>query len=163
MSIINKVKGRQVFDSRGNPTVEAEVILQDGSSGRAIVPSGASTGTYEAFEKRDNNNKKYLGKSVLNAVKLVNTKVSKKLKGLSIHNQEKIDAIMINLDGTKQKTKLGARMTLPGVQTAAETVENCGFFWGVRDSGFYVMEIGMAESANFFSRLLTKIFFAFLK
>ena len=70
------------------------------------------------------------------------------------------------LDSRYQKNKrikFGARMTLPGVQTAAETVENCGFFWGVRDSGFYVMEIGMAESANFFSRPLTKIFFAFLK
>ena len=111
MSKIIKVKARQVFDSRGNPTVEAEVFTKNNSS-KAICPSGASTGTYEAFEKRDNNNKKYLGKSVLNAVKLVNTKVSKKLKGLSIHNQEKIDAIMINLDGTKQKKNLGANAIL---------------------------------------------------
>ena len=111
MSKITKVKARQVFDSRGNPTIEAEVFTKNNSS-KAICPSGASTGTYEAFEKRDNNNKKYLGKSVLNAVKLVNSKISKKLKGLSIHNQEKIDAIMINLDGTKQKKNLGANAIL---------------------------------------------------
>ena len=78
----------------------------------AICPSGASTGTFEAFEKRDKNNKKYLGKSVLNAVKLVNTKISKKLKGQSIHNQEKIDSLLINLDGTRQKTNLGANAML---------------------------------------------------
>ena len=111
MSKITKVKARQVFDSRGNPTIEAEVFTKNKSS-KAICPSGASTGTYEAFEKRDNNNKKYLGKSVLNAVKLINSKISKKLKGLSIHNQEKIDAIMINLDGTKQKKNLGANAIL---------------------------------------------------
>ena len=112
MSKILKVKARQVFDSRGNPTVEAEVFTKNNSSA-AICPSGASTGTYEAFEKRDKNNKKYLGKSVLKAVSLINTKISKKLKGLNIHNQERVDAIMINLDGTKQKTKLGANAILP--------------------------------------------------
>ena len=108
MSKILKVKARQVFDSRGNPTVEAEVFTKN-ISATAICPSGASTGTYEAFEKRDKNNKKYLGKSVLRAINLVNTKISKKLKGHSIHNQEKVDALMINLDGTKQKSKLGKR------------------------------------------------------
>ena len=111
MSKITKVKARQVFDSRGNPTIEAEVFVKN-QSATAICPSGASTGTYEAFEKRDKNNKRYLGKSVLNAVSLVNTKISKKLKGQSIHNQERIDAIMINLDGTRQKTKLGANSML---------------------------------------------------
>ena len=80
MSKILKVKARQVFDSRGNPTVEAEVFVKNGSA-LAICPSGASTGTYEAFEKRDKNNKRYLGKSVLSAINLVNTKISKRLKG----------------------------------------------------------------------------------
>ena len=80
MSKILKVKARQVFDSRGNPTVEAEVYIKNNSAS-AICPSGASTGTFEAFEKRDKNNKRYLGKSVLIAVNLVNTKISKKLKG----------------------------------------------------------------------------------
>jgi len=111
VSKITKVKARQVFDSRGNPTIEAEVFTKN-KSAIAICPSGASTGTYEAFEKRDKNNKKYLGKSVLNAISLVNSKVSKKLKGQNIHNQERIDALMINLDGTRQKTKLGANSIL---------------------------------------------------
>tara|TARA_A100001388_G_scaffold217594_1_gene168094 strand:- start:239 stop:1495 length:1257 start_codon:yes stop_codon:yes gene_type:complete len=111
VSKILKVKARQLYDSRGNPTIEVEVFTKDNSA-KAICPSGASTGTYEAFEKRDKQNKKYLGKSVLNAVKIVNTIISKKLRGLNVHNQEKIDALMINLDGTKQKNKLGANSIL---------------------------------------------------
>jgi len=111
VSKIIKVIARQVYDSRGNPTIEAEVFTKN-KSAKAICPSGASTGTYEAFEKRDINNKKYLGKSVFTAVNLINSKISKKLKGQSIHNQEKIDALMINLDGTKQKIKLGANSIL---------------------------------------------------
>ena len=102
MSKILKVKARQVFDSRGNPTVEAEVYTKNNSA-TAICPSGASTGTFEAFEKRDKNNKRYLGKSVLNAINLVNTKISNKLKGQNVHNQERIDTLLINLDGTRQK------------------------------------------------------------
>jgi len=111
VSKITKVKARQVFDSRGNPTIEAEVFIKNNSA-IAICPSGASTGTYEAFEKRDKNNQRYLGKSVLKAINLVNSKISKKLKGQNIHNQERIDALMINLDGTRQKTKLGANSIL---------------------------------------------------
>ena len=111
MSKILKVKARQVFDSRGNPTVEAEVHTKNNSA-TAICPSGASTGTFEAFEKRDKNNKRYLGKSVFSAVNLVNTKISKKLKGQNIHNQERIDTLLINLDGTRQKTNLGANAML---------------------------------------------------
>ena len=111
MSKILKVRARQVFDSRGNPTIEAEVFTKN-KSAIAICPSGASTGTFEAFEKRDKNNKRYLGKSVLSATNIINTKISKKIKGQNIHNQEKIDALMINLDGTRQKTKLGANSML---------------------------------------------------
>ena len=111
MSKILKVKGRQIFDSRGNPTVEAEVFTKNNSA-KAICPSGASTGTYEAFEKRDKSNKKYLGKSVLSAVNSINKKISKKLRGQNVHNQERVDAIMINLDGSKQKNKLGANAIL---------------------------------------------------
>ena len=91
MSKILKVKARQVFDSRGNPTIEAEVYVKN-KSAKAICPSGASTGTYEAYEKRDTNNKRYLGKSVLNSINLIDTKISKKIKGQNVHNQEKIDA-----------------------------------------------------------------------
>ncbi len=111
MSKILKIRARQVFDSRGNPTIEAQVYSKN-LSASAICPSGASTGTYEAFEKRDNNNKKYLGKSVLGAVNLVNTKISKKLIGANIHDQTRIDTILINLDGTRQKTSLGANAIL---------------------------------------------------
>jgi len=111
VSKILKVKARQVFDSRGNPTIEAEVFTKNNMAS-AICPSGASTGTYEAFEKRDKSNKSYLGKSVLGAINLVNKKISKKLKGQNIHNQERIDALMINLDGTRQKTRLGANAIL---------------------------------------------------
>ena len=111
MSKILKIRARQVFDSRGNPTIEAEVYSKN-LSASAICPSGASTGTYEAFEKRDKNNKSYLGKSVFSAVNLANTKISKKLIGTNIHDQTRIDTILINLDGTRQKTKLGANTIL---------------------------------------------------
>ena len=107
MTKISKVLARQVFDSRGNPTIEAEVFTKD-ISATAICPSGASTGTYEAYEKRDTNDKRYLGKSVLNPVNLINTIISKKIKNQNIHNQEKIDSLLIKLDGTKQKSRLGA-------------------------------------------------------
>ncbi len=111
MSKIKKVLARQVYDSRGNPTIEAEVFASN-LSAKSICPSGASTGTYEAFEKRDKHNKKYLGKSVLSAVNTVNSLISNKLKGYSVHNQERIDTLMINLDGTRQKSKLGANTIL---------------------------------------------------
>ncbi len=111
MTKILKVKARQVFDSRGNPTIEAEVYTKNNSA-TAICPSGASTGTYEAFEKRDKNNNKFLGKSVYSAIKIINVNISKRLRGQDIHNQEKIDALMINLDGSRQKKKLGANSIL---------------------------------------------------
>ena len=111
MNKITKVHSRQVFDSRGNPTIEAEVFSKN-ISATAICPSGASTGTYEAYEKRDINNKKYLGKSVFSAIKLVNSKISKKLKNTNLHDQELIDSLLIKLDGTKQKSNLGANAIL---------------------------------------------------
>ena len=111
MSKITKVIARQVFDSRGNPTIEAEVFSNK-LSASSICPSGASTGTYEAYEKRDKSNKKYLGKSVLHAVKIINNLISKKLKNQNIHDQERIDHILIKLDGTKQKKKIGANTIL---------------------------------------------------
>tara|TARA_A100000164_G_scaffold241871_1_gene215033 strand:+ start:893 stop:2146 length:1254 start_codon:yes stop_codon:yes gene_type:complete len=111
MSKIKKIKARQVFDSRGNPTIETE-IFSNNISASGICPSGASTGSFEAYEKRDYNNKRYLGKSVLNAVKIVNKKISKKLINKNIHNQEEIDRLLIELDGTDQKSKLGANAIL---------------------------------------------------
>ena len=111
MSVIKKVKARQVFDSRGFPTVEAEVILADGSTGSSIVPSGASTGSYEAHELRDKSNQ-YLKKGVLDAVKNINLEINKAITGLSVYDQKKIDNFLIKLDGTENKKRLGANAIL---------------------------------------------------
>ena len=111
MAKIKKVKGRQVFDSRGNPTVEAEVFSEN-ESAFAIVPSGASTGTHEAYELRDKNNKDYLGKSVLRAVENINDPISKVIVNSDCTEQKKIDHTLIELDGTEQKKKLGANAIL---------------------------------------------------
>lgn len=113
---ITNIIGREVLDSRGNPTVEVEVILDNGISDLAIVPSGASTGEREALELRDNDNR-YLGKGVLKAVNNVNTIIRKHLVGINVMEQQKIDDIMIKLDGTVNKSKLGANSIL-GVSLA---------------------------------------------
>ena len=111
MSVIKKVKARQVFDSRGFPTVEAEVILADGSIGQSIVPSGASTGSYEAHELRDKSNE-YLNKGVLRAVENINSEINNTVNGLSTFEQKKIDNLLIKLDGTDNKKRLGANAIL---------------------------------------------------
>jgi len=112
MAKIIKVVGRQIFDSRGNPTVEAEVFLSNEIKASAIVPSGASTGAFEAYELRDNNKNYFLGKSVLNAVKNINTIINKNLKNIDSGKQKKIDQILLDLDGTENKNKLGANALL---------------------------------------------------
>ena len=112
MPKITNIKARQVFDSRGIPTIESEIFLDDGNKASSMVPSGASTGTYEAFELRDIDNKEYLGKSVLKAIEKVNGEISKVLKGSSIEDQKKIDKTLVELDGTKQKKRLGANAIL---------------------------------------------------
>src|SRR6185369_12368083 len=112
MTAITDIIARQILDSRGNPTVEADVYLEDGSMGRAAVPSGASTGTHEALELRDNNPKVYNGKSVGKAVYNVNEPIAKALKGLESEDQKEIDKVMIDLDGTESKSKLGANAIL---------------------------------------------------
>jgi len=109
---IKNVRGRQVFDSRGNPTVEAEVFLDNGISATAISPSGASTGAYEAHELRDKDQNKFLGKSVNTAVNNINDKISAKLKNLNPDHQENIDKVLLELDGSENKTNLGANATL---------------------------------------------------
>ena len=111
MTAISHLKSRQVFDSRGFPTIETDVFLTDGSVASATVPSGASTGSYEAHELRDQN-KKYLNKSVFNAVDNVNIKINKVLKGMTPFDQNKIDNILIELDGTSNKSKIGANAIL---------------------------------------------------
>jgi enolase len=118
MSIsIEFIQGRQILDSRGNPTVEVDVILEDGTIGRAAVPSGASTGEHEAVELRDGDAKTYVGKGVSKAVENVNTKIAPELIGLDPRDQEAIDQLMIELDGTPNKAKLGANAIL-GVSLA---------------------------------------------
>jgi len=117
MSIIIDVRARQILDSRGNPTVEVEVLTENGMMGRAAVPSGASTGTHEAVELRDNDKKVYLGKGVLTAVKNVNEKLAPELQGMDVFNQNSIDGLMNAIDGTENKGNIGANAIL-GVSMA---------------------------------------------
>ena len=117
MSIIIDIFAREILDSRGNPTVEVDVTLEDGSMGRAAVPSGASTGAYEAVEKRDGDKSRYGGKGVLNAVAAVNGEIAEELVGMDSSEQEAIDAVMCELDGTDNKSRLGANAIL-GVSLA---------------------------------------------
>src|SRR6195256_1513516 len=109
---ITKVHARQVIDSRGNPTVEADVILDGGALGRAAVPSGASTGQHEALELRDGDKSKYLGKGVLRAVANANTEIAKAVVGLDAADQRALDKRLIDLDGTPAKSRLGANAIL---------------------------------------------------
>ena len=117
MSCIKKIVGRQILDSRGNPTVEVDVYTTNGVMGRAAVPSGASTGIHEAVELRDNDKNVYLGKGVLTAVKSINTLLNDALVGLDVFDQKKIDALMISIDGTENKSRIGANAIL-GVSLA---------------------------------------------
>jgi enolase len=117
MSLIEKIVARQIFDSRGNPTVEVDVTTTNGYIGRAAVPSGASTGTHEAVELRDNDKSSYMGKGVLNAVANVNGAIAEELEGFSVFEQNMLDKVMLELDGTENKGKLGANAIL-GVSLA---------------------------------------------
>src|SRR3989338_8565990 len=108
MSEIVAVYGREILDSRGNPTVEADVLLENGIMGRAAVPSGASTGEHEAVELRDKDKQRYLGKGVTKAVRNVNEAIGPHLIGMDVREQALMDRMMIELDGTRNKSKLGA-------------------------------------------------------
>src|SRR5687768_15397 len=107
MSVIEQIMARQILDSRGNPTIEVDVITAGGAVGRAAVPSGASTGMHEAVELRDGDKSKYLGKGVLNAVHNVNNQISEHLNGYPVTDQRLIDETLIRLDGTENKSNLG--------------------------------------------------------
>ncbi|MCC2098915.1 MAG: phosphopyruvate hydratase, partial [Hyphomicrobiales bacterium] len=117
MTAIIDIRGREILDSRGNPTVEVEILLEDGSLGRAAVPSGASTGAHEAVELRDGDKSRYGGKGVLKAVEAVNGAIFDAITGLDAEDQVAIDQVMLELDGTHNKAKLGANAIL-GVSLA---------------------------------------------
>lgn len=124
MSFIDAINGRQIIDSRGNPTVEVDVVLSNGIVGRAAVPSGASTGEHEAVELRDEDSSKYLGKGVTKAVDNVNTVIADELRGFEVFNQVEIDNTLLELDGTENKAKLGANAILGVSLAAADAAAN---------------------------------------
>ncbi|MEL7436187.1 MAG: phosphopyruvate hydratase, partial [Chloroflexota bacterium] len=127
MTIIDHIYGREVLDSRGNPTVEVEVVLEDGAFGSAIVPSGASTGEHEAVELRDGDKSRYGGKGVLKAVDSVNSVLADELIGMSALDQKLIDELMLEIDGTPNKGKLGANAILGvSMAVAKAAAESCG-------------------------------------
>src|SRR5688572_27245473 len=124
MSQIDRIHAREILDSRGNPTLEADVILVSSASGRAAVPSGASTGAHEAVELRDGDAKRYLGKGVLTAVRNVNDLIAGELKGMDVLDQGAIDRKLIELDGTPNKSKLGANALLAVSMASARAAAN---------------------------------------
>src|SRR5579859_5908675 len=127
MSTIYDIQAREILDSRGNPTVEVDVVLAGGAVGRAAVPSGASTGEHEAIELRDGDKKRYLGKGVSKAVKNVTDKILPKLQGLDGLDQLTVDRVMLDLDGTETKSKLGANAILAvSLATAKAAAEALG-------------------------------------
>lgn len=148
---IKNIKAREILDSRGNPTVEVDVFLDNGVFGRAAVPSGASTGEYEAAELRDNDKSRYSGKGVLNAVNNVNNEINKTLIGTDVNDQTKIDNTLINLDGTQNKSRLGANAIL-GVSLAsaraASTVNDIPLYQHLGTTNEFIMPVPMMNILN---------------
>ena len=150
-STIYKIIAREILDSRGNPTIEVDVTLSDGSLGRAAVPSGASTGEHEAVELRDNDTLRYLGKGVKKAVKIVNTTIANEIIGLDALNQKNIDEAMISLDGTSNKSKLGANSILGvsiAVAKSASNSKKMPFYEYLNQNKTYTMPIPMMNIIN---------------
>jgi len=151
MSYIAKVVARQILDSRGNPTVEVDVYTTNGISGRAAVPSGASTGIHEAVELRDNDENRYLGKGVQNAVANVNTVINDALEGVFIFDQKAIDQLLIELDGTENKSHLGANAILGtslAVAKAAAAESGMSLYKYIGGVGAYTMPVPMMNILN---------------
>lgn len=148
---IASIKGREILDSRGNPTIEVDVMLENGILGRASVPSGASTGEHEALELRDHNRDRYLGKGVLKAVKHINTHIAEALIGKDVFDQRDIDRLMIDLDGTPTKSRLGANAILGvslAVAKAAANSLNLPLYRYIGGSNTYVMPVPMMNIIN---------------
>ena len=151
MSKISRVFARQILDSRGNPTIEVDVLTINGVLGRASVPSGASTGIHEAVELRDGDETKFLGKGVLNAVNNVNTHIHAGLKGMDVFDQSQIDTFMIQLDGTENKGNLGASAILGvslAVARAAANESNCSLFKSIGGANALTLPIPMMNILN---------------
>ena len=162
MGKIKNIHARQIIDSRGNPTVEADVTLTDGSFGRAAVPSGASTGKYEAVELRDNNPLLYNGKSVLNAVSNINNIISSDLKGLEVDDQKNIDNKLLSIDGTENKSNLGANSMLAvslACAKAAASYKKLNLFESISQKSEYELPIPMMNILNGGSHADNKIDF----
>ncbi len=151
MAIIDAIYAREILDSRGNPTVEVEVLLEDGTQARAAVPSGASTGAFEASELRDGDKKRYLGKGVLNAVKFVNDEIAPEIVGYDSQDQRTIDAAMIALDGTPNKSRLGANSILGvslAVAKASAESSDLSLFRYVGGPNAHVLPVPMMNILN---------------
>ena len=151
MSKIKKIIGRQIIDSRGNPTCEADVILENGIVGRGAVPSGASTGKLEALELRDNNNDNYHGKSVLNAISNINLEISSKIDPKHDFTQESFDNFLIDLDGTPNKERLGANAILAASIAFAKATalsKNIPLYQSLTDESSYMLPIPMMNIIN---------------
>jgi len=151
MSAIIDIHARQILDSRGNPTVEVDVILEDGAMGRAAVPSGASTGAHEAVELRDGDRSRYGGKGVLSAVEAVNTKIAAELIGWDATNQQAIDTAMIELDETPNKSNLGANAILGvSLATAKAAAQSSGLelYRYVGGTSAHVLPVPMMNIIN---------------
>jgi len=151
MSLILDIFAREILDSRGNPTVEVDVLLEDGSSGRAAVPSGASTGAHEAVEKRDGDTARYMGKGVLQAVDAVNGEIADMLVGFDALDQQAIDTAMIELDGTAKKSRLGANAILGvslAVAKAAADFSNLPLYRYVGGTAARILPVPMMNIIN---------------
>ncbi|MGF1638977.1 MAG: phosphopyruvate hydratase [Cyclobacteriaceae bacterium] len=151
MSLIESIHARQILDSRGNPTIEVDVITENGILGRAAVPSGASTGENEAVELRDGDKSRFLGKGVLKAVENVNEKIAAELIGLSVLDQKLIDMIMIELDGTETKSSLGANAILGvSLAVAKAAAEECGLplYRYIGGANAYTLPVPMMNIIN---------------
>ena len=151
MSYISKIHARQILDSRGNPTVEVDVLTTDGLIGRAAVPSGASTGIHEAVELRDNDSSMYLGKGVLQAVANVNTKINELLVGMDVMDQKAIDMALLKLDGTENKSHLGANAILGtslAVARAAADSSNMSLYKYIGGVGAVTLPVPMMNILN---------------
>src|SRR5881394_2069127 len=151
MSAIVDIVGREILDSRGNPTIECDVLLESGTMGRAAVPSGASTGSREAIELRDGDKSRYLGKGVLKAVEHVNTEISEAVLGLDANEQAFLDRTLIDLDGTENKARLGANATLAvsmAVAKAAAEESGLPLYRYLGGSGAMQMPVPMMNVIN---------------